>query len=91
MSRDKATLLDLAKASRLILQFTQGIDKATFETDLKTHSSVCYHAILGEAVKRLSQEFREQNSDIVWTSIAGMRDKVFTIMTVLILKDFGLQ
>jgi uncharacterized protein with HEPN domain len=53
MSRDKATLLDLAKASRLILQFTQDMDKATFETDLKTQSAVCYQiAILGEAVKR---------------------------------------
>jgi len=33
-------------------------------------------SILGEAVKRLSPEFRSQHPDIPWRAIAGMRDKL---------------
>ncbi len=32
--------------------------------------------IIGEAAKQLSSEFRENNSDIPWKDIAGMRDKL---------------
>jgi uncharacterized protein with HEPN domain len=32
--------------------------------------------ILGEAVKRLSPEFRIQYSEVPWSSIAGMRDRL---------------
>jgi uncharacterized protein with HEPN domain len=30
---------------------------------------------LGEAVKRLSDEFRQAHASIPWTQIAGMRDR----------------
>ena len=30
--------------------------------------------VLGEALKRLSPELREQNSDLPWRGMAGMRD-----------------
>ena len=32
--------------------------------------------IIGEAVKKLSLDFREQNSHVPWKQIAGMRDKL---------------
>ncbi len=32
--------------------------------------------IIGEATKRLSKEFREKNSEILWKDVAGMRDKL---------------
>jgi len=32
--------------------------------------------IIGEATKRLSDEFRNQHPDIPWRSMAGMRDVV---------------
>jgi len=38
MSRDNATLLDLAQAARLILDFTRGMAKAAFLNDAKTQS-----------------------------------------------------
>lgn len=75
MQRDEATLLDIAKAGRLVLQFMQGLTKDAFMDDLKTQSSVLYQlTVMGEAVKRLSSEFRIQHPDIPWSLMAGMRN-----------------
>ena len=77
MSRDKASLLDMARFARLIQELMEGIDKQTFMSDIRTQSAVLYKIIiLGEAVKRLSQDFRSQHSEIPWSAIAGMRDKL---------------
>jgi uncharacterized protein with HEPN domain len=40
MHRDEATLLDIATAARLVMEFTKGIDKSVFLDDMKTQSSV---------------------------------------------------
>lgn len=32
--------------------------------------------IIGEASKRISPDFKEQNRDIPWKDMAGMRDKL---------------
>lgn len=77
MQRDETALLDIAKAARLVLLFTQGVDKENFFVDAKTQSSVLYQLlVIGEAVKRLSREFRAQHSEIPWSLIAGMRDQL---------------
>ncbi len=53
------------------------MDKQTLATDVKTLSAVLYQiAIVGEAVKRLSPEFRTEYSNIPWSAMAGMRDKL---------------
>ena len=75
--RDQASLLDIAQAAESALAFVDGLTLNEFATDLKTQSAVLYQiAILGEAVKRLSPEFRSQHSAIDWRAIAGMRDKL---------------
>lgn len=75
MNRDDATLLDIARAARLVLEFKEGMDKATFLDDIKTQSSVLHQLmVMGEATKRLSDEFRSQHSEIPWSLMAGMRD-----------------
>jgi uncharacterized protein with HEPN domain len=75
MQRDNATLLDIAKAARLILLFCQGMDKAVFLDDVKTQSAVLHQImVLGEAVKRLSKEFRGAHPEVPWSPIARMRD-----------------
>lgn len=77
MSRHSATLLDIAKAARLVIEFARGMDRATFLADVKTQSAVLHQLlILGEAVKRLSPEFRASHPEIPWSLIAGMRDKL---------------
>jgi uncharacterized protein with HEPN domain len=77
MLRDKASLLDLARFALNIQELIKGIDKQTFMTDIRTQSAILYQIIiLGEAVKRLSPEFRQKSSHIPWSGIAGMRDKL---------------
>lgn len=77
MPRDETTLLDIAQAARLILVFKQGMDKAAFLKDLKTQSAILHQLlVMGEAVKRLSQDFRSHHFEIPWTPIARMRDKL---------------
>jgi uncharacterized protein with HEPN domain len=77
MSRDEAALLDMARALRLIIEFTQQMEEPSFLDDLKTQSAVLHQLlVLGEAVKRLSPEFRARHPEIPWTLIAGMRDNL---------------
>lgn len=77
MSRDEATLLDLERAARLIIEFTHGMDAEEFLDDIKTQSAVLHQLlVLGEAVKRLSPAFRAWYPSIPWALIAGMRDNL---------------
>jgi uncharacterized protein with HEPN domain len=77
MFRDEAILLDVVNAARRSIEFVSGLKKSDFESDVKTQSAVIHQLlILGEAVKRLSEEFRSRYPDIPWRSIAGMRDKL---------------
>ena len=75
MHRDEATILDIVRAGQLIQDFIVGATEAEFLSDPKTQSSVLYQLlVMGEAVKRLSADFRNQHADIPWSLIAGMRD-----------------
>ncbi|MDZ7289133.1 MAG: DUF86 domain-containing protein [candidate division KSB1 bacterium] len=77
MSRDEAVVLDIAQAARLILEFKHGMDKTAFLDDIKTQSAILHQLmVMGEAVKRLSQDFRNHHPAIPWTLIVGMRDKL---------------
>jgi uncharacterized protein with HEPN domain len=68
-------LLDITKAARLILEFTTGTSKQAFLNDHKTQSATLHQLmVIGEGVKRLSFEFRDQYPEIPWSLIAGMRD-----------------
>lgn len=76
-NRDIASLLDIDRAARKILRYKQNMDKPAFLADDKTQSAIVFQLlIIGEAVKRLSQEFRTQNPQIPWVLIAGMRDNL---------------
>jgi uncharacterized protein with HEPN domain len=77
MSRDEATLLDIARAAQLIGLFLHDTTRDVFLSDLKTQSAVLHQLmIIGEAVKRLSHPFRDQLPAIPWSLIAGMRDRL---------------
>ncbi|HEY0514004.1 MAG TPA: DUF86 domain-containing protein [Thermoanaerobaculia bacterium] len=77
LDRDRAVLLDLAVASRRILEFIGDQSFDSFSRDLKTQSAVVLQVlVLGEATKRLSPELRNRYPEIPWSDIARMRDKL---------------
>jgi uncharacterized protein with HEPN domain len=68
MSRDKASLLDIANAVRRVLKFAEGLDKSALA--IEKQSAFFYQVIImGEAVKRLSAEFRNQHPEVPWRDI----------------------
>ncbi|MGD0654636.1 MAG: DUF86 domain-containing protein [Thermoguttaceae bacterium] len=75
MPTDEATLLDIMNAARLAKEFIRDMDKDSFMLDLKTQSAAIHQClILGEAVKRLSETFRDLHSELPWGMMAKMRD-----------------
>ena len=73
--RDDIVLNDIVNAAQLIAVFIEGFEKTTFVEDWKTHSAVLYQlTVIGEAVKRLSAEFRASHPQLPWVLMAGMRD-----------------
>ena len=75
MSRDDATLLDIANALRSIIAFTQGHTWDTFVAHEMAQAAVIQRlGIVGEAVKRLSADFCSAHNDVPWQEIAGMRN-----------------
>lgn len=58
-----------------ILLFTKGMSENDFLNDEKTQSAVIREfEVIGEACKRVSENFRNKYPDIPWKLIAGMRD-----------------
>ena len=77
MQRDLVHLLDILQAAQRIQMFVQGIDRAAFDASLKDQSAVIWQiAVIGEAVRRLSQEYRATHPEIPWQLMAGMRSKL---------------
>jgi uncharacterized protein with HEPN domain len=77
LPRDDANVLDILKAASLAIEFKGSADKAAFLADAKTQSAVLHQLlVIGEAVKRLSPEFRAAHPEVPWRLIAGARDKL---------------
>ncbi len=75
MKKDKASLLDMIQAGKKILKFSEGMDQKTLAINEEKQSAILYQVIIiGEAVKRLSPDFRKKYPYIPWRDIAGMRD-----------------
>ena len=72
-----ACLLDIKQAALSIASFIEGMDEVAFYTDKKTQAAVQHQImIIGEAAKRLSRNFRDENAHIPWGAIARMRDRL---------------
>ncbi|MGI0482588.1 DUF86 domain-containing protein [Geminocystis sp. CENA526] len=75
MNRDNAYLLDIYNAINRILLFSKDLTKSDLKSNEEKQSAILYQVIIiGEAVKRLSIDFRNKNLAIPWKEIVGMRD-----------------
>ena len=73
--RDAASIIDIVEAAKLVQSFMRGVDRAEFENDILRQSAVARQLeIIGEAGKRISDEFRHEHREIPWRDMAGMRD-----------------
>ena len=77
MSRDLGTVFDIVEAARRAVRFCANIEVSGFLADEeKRWAVVSQIAIIGEAAGRLSEPFRDQQSDIPWREIIGMRNRL---------------
>lgn len=75
--RNQEALIDIAEAIKLIFQYIEGVDSDALATNIEKQDAILRRiTIIGEATKRLSQDFRNQHPDIPWKEIAGMRDVI---------------
>ena len=72
--RDNERLRHILNAISRVEEFTQGLDKDTLNADiLHLHATVYNIQIVGEAVYKLSLEFKEKHPETPWRIIEKMR------------------
>jgi uncharacterized protein with HEPN domain len=86
MSKDTETLLNhVLEAIEKIENYTENTSKEEFKRNVKTQDAVIRRLeIIGEAIKNLSEDFKEDNKESIWEGAAGMRD-------ILIHQYFGVD
>lgn len=76
-NRDVASVWDMTQAIQRIQAFTNGLTFDEYLNDIRTVSAVeRQFEILGEAARRLSDEFRQAAPSIDWQRIIGLRNIV---------------
>lgn len=76
MSRDASLFLeDIIIAAADVREFVGDLGRDAFLNDKKTIAATtrCFE-IIGEAVKQLPQDWRDNEPEIPWRAIAGLRD-----------------
>lgn len=78
MKKDiKVYLADIKESIIKIEDYIRGLSQADFFDSTEKQDAVMRRlGIIGEAVKHIPDEFRNQHSTIAWDDIAGMRDKL---------------
>ncbi|MBD1845037.1 DUF86 domain-containing protein [Cyanobacteria bacterium FACHB-63] len=75
--RELNYLLDMLNAAKLAQDFVSGVDWKTFELELMRQAAVIRQIeIIGEAARRISTETRTTLSEIPWSKIIGMRNRL---------------
>ncbi|OGQ35716.1 MAG: hypothetical protein A3F16_08560 [Deltaproteobacteria bacterium RIFCSPHIGHO2_12_FULL_43_9] len=74
---DVACLKDIFIAAKEATSFIKGIGENNFRNDSLRKSAVIRQLeVIGEAAKRVSEEFKSKNPGIPWQEMIGMRDKL---------------
>ena len=73
MRSDRLRLLDILDALEVVARYLP-IDRAAFDRDPPLQSHVYRHVlIIGEAAWKVSQPVKQQNPQVPWRQIEGMR------------------
>jgi len=77
MTEERDYLDDIINAAEKIGRFTDGMTYEEFAGDEKTVDAVLRNfEVIGEAAKNIPEETYREYSDIPWSEMAGMRDKL---------------
>lgn len=77
MSRNQEALVDIVEAIKLILQYSADQDINTLAANIEKQDAILRRiTIIGEATKRLTKYFRDQNPHVPWKEMAGIRDVI---------------
>ena len=75
MLRDSESIIDIAISISRILRYGEGVSRSELENNDEKLSAILYQiTIIGEATKRLSEDFRQKHSELPWREMAGMRN-----------------
>ncbi len=76
MTRSARILLgDILEAAELLERYTAGLSRHEFAGNIEKQDAVARRLeIIGESVKRLPKDLRDQHPDVPWREIAGARD-----------------
>ncbi len=75
MPRDQTCLVDILDSCRLTIELFSPVTYEQFLEDVKLQLAVVkLFEIIGEAARNISAELKEQQPDIPWNKIIGMRN-----------------
>ena len=76
-NREAAYLWDMLQAGRRIREFTAGLSYEGYLDSILIQSAVERQLeILGEASRRMSEEFRQEHPEIPWSGIIAQRNVI---------------
>ena len=74
-TRDRQICDKLLSEIAILKDMMDGVSRDAFQADERTSRAVCMTLInIGELVKNLTDELRNNHKEIPWRSIAGLRD-----------------
>ena len=77
MWRDDAYMLDMLLAARKVENFTGGVSWEKFKADDLLQNAVMRQIqIIGEAARKISQQYKDLRPQIPWQAIIGMRNRL---------------
>jgi len=75
MPRDEPLLADILDSARLAIAYVRDVDWAHFESDVQLQDAVIRRLeIIGEAARRISDEFQSRWPNLPWRDMIGMRN-----------------